>query len=79
MCLYKIESWKVTIKSAMIAEDKIIEIFYIMQFFENMTAKYTLKSAGKRKCHLSCTMSKIEIILVMILFHDPSYHRLKYL
>lgn len=36
-------------------------------------AKYTLKPITKRKYHRDSTMSKAEIMLVMILFHDSGY------
>ena len=61
-------------KIAMITEDKVTEIFYMTydfcKFFDAMTAKYTLKPNGKRKYHRDSTMSKAEVILIMILFHD---------
>ena len=38
-----------------------------------MTAKYTLKPTGKRKYHRSSTMSKAEVMLIIILFHDSGY------
>jgi len=43
-----------------------------------MTAKYTLKSKNKRTYHRDSTISKAEIILIMILFHDSGYHCLKH-
>ena len=55
-------------------ENKVTEIFYMAydfcKFFDAMTAKYTLKSKGKRKYHRDSTMSKAEVMLIMILFHD---------
>ena len=39
-------------------------------FFDAMTAQYTLKPNGKRKYHQDSTMSKAEVMLIMILFHD---------
>ena len=41
-------------------------------------AKYTLKPVNKRKYHRSSTMSKAEIMLIMILFHDSGYRCLKH-
>ena len=38
-----------------------------------MTAKYTLKPTGKRQYHRDSMMSKIEVMLIMILFHDSGY------
>ena len=61
----------------MITEDKVTEIFCMAddfcKFFDAMTAKYTLKPTGKRKYHRNSTMSKVEVMLIMILFHDSGY------
>ena len=43
------------------------------KFFDAMTAKYTLKPTGKRKYHRNSTMSKAEVMLVMIPFHGSGY------
>ena len=55
-------------------ENKVTEIFYMVddfcKFFDAMTAKYTLKPNGKRKYHRDSTMSKAEVMLIMILFYD---------
>ena len=55
-------------------ENKVTEIFYMAddfcKFFDAMTAKYTLKPTGKRKYHRNPTMSKAELMLIMILFYD---------
>ena len=48
------------------------------KFFDAMTAKYTLKPIGKRKYHRSSTMSKAEVMLIMILFHDSGYRCFKH-
>lgn len=57
---------------AMITESKVIELFCMADdfcnFFDAMMAKYTLKPATKRKYHRDFTMSKSEIMLIMILF-----------
>ena len=57
--------------------DKVTEIFYMAddfcKFFDAMTAKYTLKPTGKRKYHRNSTMSKAEVMLIIILFHDSGY------
>ena len=49
-------------KIAMITEDKVTEIFCMAddfcKFFDAMTAKYTLKPAGKRKYHRNSTSVK---------------------
>ena len=56
----------------MITEDKVTEIFCMAddfcKFFDAMTAKYTLKPTGKRKYHRSSTMSKAEVMLIMIIW-----------
>ena len=61
----------------MITEDQVTEIFCMAddfcKFFDAMTAKYTLKPTGKRKYHRNSTMSKAEVMLIMILFHDSGY------
>ena len=61
----------------MITEGKVTEIFYMAddfcKFFDAMTAKYTLKPTGKRKYHRNSTMSKAEVMLIIILFHDSGY------
>ena len=58
-------------------ENKVTEIFYMAddfcKFFDAMTAQYTLKPNGKRKYHQDSTMSKAEVMLIMILFHDSGY------
>ena len=67
---------------AIITEGKVIEFFCIAEdfckFFDAMTAKYTLKSTTKRQYHRASTMSKAEIMLIMILFHDSGYRCLKH-
>src|SRR5574344_3115792 len=66
----------------MITEDKVTEIFCIAddfcKFFDAMMARYTLKPVNKRKYHRDSTMSKAEIMLIMILFHDSGYRCLKH-
>ena len=64
-------------KNAMITEDKVIEIFCMAddfcKFFDAMIAKYTLKPTGKRKHRRDSMMSKTEVMLIIILFHDSGY------
>ena len=48
------------------------------KFFDAMTAKYTLKPTEKRKYHRNSTMSKAEVMLIMILFHDSGYRCFKH-
>ena len=67
---------------AMLTEDKVTELFCIAddfcKFFDAMMEKYTLKSDRKRHYHRDSTMSKAEIMLIMILFHDSGYRCLKH-
>ena len=77
-CNYKELIYKqLQTKIAMITEDKVTEIFCMAddfcKFFDAMTAKYTLKPTGKRKYHRNSTMSKAEVMLIIILFHDSGY------
>lgn len=75
---YKELQTKITI----ITEDKVTEIFCIIddfcKFFDAMMSKYTIKPVHKRKYDRSPTMSKAEIMLIMILFHDFGYRCLKH-
>src|SRR3712207_6536277 len=52
-------------------------LFPYTTLFRSM-AKYTLKPFNKRKYHRDFTMSKAEIMLIMILFHDSGYRCLKH-
>ncbi len=58
---------------AMITEDKVTEIFCIAddfcKVFDAQMEKYTIKSNLKRKYHRESTMSKAEIMVIIILFH----------
>ena len=82
-CVFIVLNYKVlqTI-IAMITESKVIELFCMADdfcsFFDAMMAKYTLKPATKRKYHYDFTMSKAEIMLIMILFYDSGYRWLKH-
>ena len=66
----------------MITESKVIELFCMVddfcKFFDAIMAKYMLKPVMKRKYHHASTMSKAEIMLIMILFHDSGYRSLKH-
>ena len=66
----------------MITKDKVTEIFCMAddfcKFFDAMTEKYTLKPTRKRKYHRSSTMSKAEVMLIIILFHDSGYRCFKH-
>ena len=59
---------------AMITDDKFTELFFMAdefcRFFDRMMARYTLKQTGKRPYHRESTLSKAEIMLIIILFHQ---------
>lgn len=67
---------------AMLTDDKVTEYFCMAddfcKFFNVMMAKYTQKSENKRTYYRDCTMSKSEIMLIMILFHESGYRCLKH-
>lgn len=48
------------------------------KYFDAMMEKYTLKSDKKRLYHRDSTMSKAEIMVIMILFHSSGYRCLKH-
>ena len=48
------------------------------KFFDAMMAKYTIKSNPHRSYHRASTMSKAEVMLIMILFHESGYRCLKH-
>ena len=66
----------------MITEDKFTELFCLAddlcKFFDRMVTKYTFKNTVKRSYHRNSTMSKAEIMLIIILFHDSNYRCLKH-
>ena len=66
----------------MLTEDKVTEIFFMAdefcKFFDRMTKKYTIGDPSKRKYHRDGTLSKSEVMLIMILFHDSGYRCLKH-
>jgi hypothetical protein len=47
-------------------------------FFDAMMAKYTIKAPKKRQYHRDGTLSKAEVMLIMILFHGSGYRCLKH-
>ena len=61
----------------MFTKDKVTELFFMAdefcKFFDWMMARYTLKNTGKRPYHRESTLSKAEIMLIIILFHDSGY------
>ena len=66
----------------MLTEDKVTELFCMAddfcKFFDAMMTKYTLKSTTKHKYHRASTMSKAEIMIILILFHDSENRCLKH-
>jgi len=65
-----------------LTQDKVTELFCIAddfcKFFDAMMEKYTIKEAKKRNYHRDSTLSKSEVMLIMILFHDSGYRCLKH-
>ena len=66
----------------MLTEDKVTELFFMAdefcKFFDRMMARYTLKNTGKRPYHRESALSKAEIMLIIILFHDSGYRCFKH-
>ena len=65
----------------MLTKDKVTEISFMAdefcKFFDLMNKKYTIEVASKRKYYRNGTLSKAEVMLIMILFHDSGYRCLK--
>jgi len=66
----------------MLTEDKVTELFCMAdefcKYFDTLMEKYTFRNASKRSYYRDATMSKAEIMLIMILFHDSGYRCLKH-
>ena len=66
----------------MFTEDKVTEIFCMAddfcKFFDAMMKNYTIKESQKRNYHRDGTLSKAEVMLIMILFHGSGYRCLKH-
>ena len=66
----------------MFTEDKVTEIFCMAddfcKFFDAMMAKYTIKEKKKREYQRNGTLSKAEVMVIMILFHNSGYRCLKH-
>ena len=66
----------------MFTEDKVTEIFCMAddfcKFFDAMMSKYTIKEQKKREYHRNGTLSKAEVMVIMILFHNSGYRCLKH-
>lgn len=80
LLILKIKSLQTII--AIITENKVTEIFCIaVSFcivFDAQMEKYTIKSNSKRKYHREFTMSKAEIMVIVILFHSSGFRCLKH-
>ena len=82
-CVFIVLNYKVlqTI-IAMLTENKVTELFFMAdefcKFFDWMMARYTLRNTGKRPYHRESTLSKAEIMLIIILFHDSGYRCFKH-
>lgn len=80
LLILKIKSLQTII--AIITENKVTEIFCItVDFcivFDDQMEKYTIKSNSKRKYHREFTMSKAEIMVIVILFHSSGFRCLKH-
>ena len=57
----------------MLTEDKVTVLFFMTdefcKFFDRLTKKYTIKDLSKSKYHHDGTLSKAEVMPIMILFH----------
>ena len=66
----------------MITEDKISEFFCMAddfcKVFDAKMKKYTIQPRNKRKYHRDSTLSKSEVMVIMILFHGSGYRCLKH-
>ena len=66
----------------MIPENKVTEIFVMAddfcKFFDQMMEKYSIPDKNKRKYHRDGTMSKAEVIVILIMFHSSGYRCLKH-
>ena len=66
----------------MFTEDKVTEIFFMADefciFFDSRMEKYALRDHKKRIYHRESTMSKSEIMVIIILFHNSGYRCLKH-
>ena len=66
----------------MITEDKVTEIYCMAddfcKVFDAQMEKYTIQPQNKRKYHRDSTLSKAEVMVIMILFHGSGYRCLKH-
>ena len=66
----------------MLTGDKVTELYCMAddfcKYFDRQMKKYTLKNVNKRIYYRDSIMSKAEIMLIMILFHDSGYRCFKH-
>jgi hypothetical protein len=66
----------------MFSEDKVTEIFCMAddfcKFFDAKMKKYTLPKTTKRAYHREGTLSKAEVMVIIIMFHNSDYRCLKH-
>ena len=66
----------------MFSEDKVPEIFCMAdefcKFFDAKMKKYTLPKMKKRTYHRDGTLSKAEVMVIIIMFHNSGYRCLKH-
>lgn len=66
----------------MITEDKVTEIFCLAddfcKVFDTQMRKYTFNSTQKRKYYRESTLSKAEVMTIVIMFHFSGYRCLKH-
>lgn len=64
-------------KIAIITESKVTDFFCMAddfcKFYDAMVEKYTLPRRAKHKYHCKSTLSKAEVMMILILFHDSGY------
>lgn len=82
-CIFIVSKYKeIQTKIAMITEDKITEIYCMAddscKFFDAQMKKYTIQPQKKHKYHRASTLSKAEVMIIMILFHGSGYRCLKH-
>ena len=66
----------------MIPECKVTDYFVMAddfcKYFDQMMEKYSIPDKNKRKYHRDGTMSKAQIMVILIMFHSFSYRYLKH-
>ena len=69
----------------MFTDNKVIKIYCLAddfcKFFDSLLERYSLEVANpdkKRKYHRASTLSKAEVMLILIMFHASGYRCLKH-